>query len=344
MTRETVAALLTRRRLFAVIVVCVPLIWVQARLSQDPLAGPQGALMCLAFVLVGPTAWRLLAPSRTRGVDAALRVLAYGLVGAVVVATVGIVVPRSLRMGPTFLTAPDSLFVALALFWVGGWGLARDVEFELDLQAAHARTRALEREAERAQLLALRRHLDPHFLFNTLNAIAEWCREDGEVAERAVLDLSSMLRTILAGVQLDHWSLSREIELVEALFELHRVRDPVRLRFSVHVAPGLLGEREVPPMLLLPLAENAVKHGPASGHQGEVELRAVAEEGDLVLRLSNPGPYAGPRDGGEGLPMVRRRLELAYDGAAGFEVRDVGGSTQAEVRIPLKLRRPEVGT
>ena len=54
----------------------------------------------------------------------------------------------------------------------------------------------LERAAERAQLLALRAHLDPHFLFNTLNAIAEWCRQDGEIAERAVLQLSSMLRAM----------------------------------------------------------------------------------------------------------------------------------------------------
>src|SRR4030095_12586183 len=57
----------------------------------------------------------------------------------------------------------------------------------------------LGRGAERAELLALRSPLDPHFLFNTLNAIAEWCREDGEIAERAVMRLSAMLRTVLAG-------------------------------------------------------------------------------------------------------------------------------------------------
>ena len=59
----------------------------------------------------------------------------------------------------------------------------------------------MQRDAESARLLALKNHLDPHFLFNTLNAIAEWCRTDGEVAERAVLQLSSMLRVILEGVQ-----------------------------------------------------------------------------------------------------------------------------------------------
>ena len=87
--------------------------------------------------------------------------------------------------------------MSLALFLVGGFGLGRDIWFEDRLARAEARAVALAREAERAQLLALRAHLDPHFLFNTLNAIAEWCREDGETAERAVLRLSAMLRTVL---------------------------------------------------------------------------------------------------------------------------------------------------
>ena len=90
------------------------------------------------------------------------------------------------------------MLVCLALFLVGGWGLARDIWFERRLARAEAQVVGLAREAERAQLMALRTHLDPHFLFNTLNAIAEWCRQDGETAERAVLQLSAMLRTVLA--------------------------------------------------------------------------------------------------------------------------------------------------
>ena len=131
----------------------------------------------------------------------------------------------------------------------------------------------LAREAEGAQLLALRSHLDPHFLFNTLNAIAEWCREDGETAERAVMRLSAMLRTVLAGVRASTWPLAEELALLDTLFELHRLRDPDRVRVTRHL-PEPLPDVAVPPMLLLPLAENAVKHGPAAGHAGEIVLTA----------------------------------------------------------------------
>ena len=127
------------------------------------------------------------------------------------------------------------------------------------------RARALAEEAERAQLLALRAHLDPHFLFNTLNAIAEWCRSDGVQAEEAILKLSAMLRRILEGVKAPTWPLSRELGLVHDLLDLHRIRDPERFDVVWRV-PDPIPDVSVPPMLLLPLADNAVKHGPRQGH------------------------------------------------------------------------------
>jgi hypothetical protein len=125
----------------------------------------------------------------------------YVIVGAGVVLTLGAVVPKVTGMGETFLTTRPSLIVCGMLFLVGGWALARDIGLEESLDRERRRADQLVKEADQARLLALRTHLDPHFLFNTLNAIAEWCREDGEVAERAVLQLSSMLRTILTGVR-----------------------------------------------------------------------------------------------------------------------------------------------
>ena len=166
---------------------------------------------------------------------------------------------------------PSSVVICLALFLVGGWGLARDIWLESSLVRSEARAAALAREAERAQLLALRSHLDPHFLFNTLNAIAEWCRDDGEIAERAVLQLSAMLRAVLEGVHAPTWSLREELALVDTLFALHGLRDPQRVRL-VRRVPDPLPDVAVPPMVLLPLAENAVKHGVGAGHTGEVVL------------------------------------------------------------------------
>ena len=152
-------------------------------------------------LVVAPVSWRVLFPNGLDLRHGGVRLILYGAIGAGVVLTVGVVVPRVFGIGRTLLTAPSSVTVCLALFLVGGWGLgARHLARAASLERSEARASTLAREAERAQLLALRSHLDPHFLFNTLNAIAEWCREDGEVAERAVLQLSAMLRTVLEGV------------------------------------------------------------------------------------------------------------------------------------------------
>jgi two-component system sensor histidine kinase AlgZ len=332
--RSTLRALSHPRRLIPIVLVSASLIAAQGSYSADPLAIPLGIAMCLMFVVVAPVSWRVLFPDRLDLRHGGVRLLLYGAIGAGVVLSLGMVGPRLLKMGPTLLTVPASVVVCLALFLVGGFGLGRDIWLERSLAHAEARADLLAREAERAQLMALRTHLDPHFLFNTLNAIAEWCRADGEVAERAVVQLSAMLRTVLAGVQLASWPLGEELALLDTLFALHRLRDPNRFQLLKRIAaptPGIA----VPPMLLLPLAENAVKHGPAAGHAGPIELEIDAvTAGRLRIALRNPGPFKGRRAGGHGLAIVERRLALAYAGAAAFTIGQAGGTTVAEVTIP----------
>ena len=334
--RSTLRALLQPRRLLPILLVSVSLVVAQASFSRDPFAVPLGIVMCVLFVVVAPVSWRVLFPERIDFRHGGVRVLLYGAIGAGVVLTVGVVIPRALGMGRTLLTAPSSVLVCLALFLVGGWGLARDIWFERTLARAQALVGGLAREAERAQLLALRAHLDPHFLFNTLNAIAEWCREDGETAERAVLQLSAMLRTVLVGVQARTWPLADELALLDTLFALHRLRDPEALRL-VRRVPETLPRVRVPPLLLLPLAENAVKYGPASGHRGEIvlEVQLSLDEGRLVFSLENPGRYTGRREGGTGIETVERRLALAYDGQAMLKIAALGERTIVEVTLPL---------
>ncbi len=334
LVRPTVRALLEPKRLVPILLVCSPMVAAQGRYSQDPLAVPLGVLMCALFVFLAPLSWRVLFPEPLPVRQGLVRLLLYAGLGAGVVLTTGVVVPELLGMGHTFLTTRYTLLVAGALFLVGGWGLGRDIVLEETLARERVKAVALARAAESAQLLALRSHLDPHFLFNTLNAIAEWCREAGEVAERAVLQLSAMLRAVLAGVKAPTWPLSRELELVETLFALHLLRDPQRFTFRVEVADSLR-ELPVPPLLLLPLAENAMKHGPSAGHAGEVRLWAEERGSSVQLHLENPGPYRGPREGSDGLPTLRRRLEVAYGGHAGLTLGEREGRTHATLVLPL---------
>jgi LytS/YehU family sensor histidine kinase len=267
-----------------------------------------------------------------------LRVALYGLSGILLIVGIGRGIPEVIGMGRTFLTTRPSLLSAVALYWVGGWGLARDIDLEANLKESQDRAEALAREAEHAQLLALRSHLDPHFLFNTLNAIAEWCRQDGAVAERAILRLSSMLRTVMSGITITSWPLTRELELIDSLFDLYLIRDPQLFVYTRDI-PADLPVFEVPPMILLPIAENAMKHGPSAGHRGELVLYVRAEGGELTMELSNPGAYRGPRDGGSGLPIIEKRLALAYGDRAKFGIRGDGERTIVSVRLPKETSR-----
>lgn len=337
--RATLRALLKTRRLAALLLVSAALVGAQASFSDDPMAVPLGILLCLLFVVVAPVSWRVLFPEGLDLRHGGIRLLLYAAIAAGVVLPVGVVVPRVFGIGRTLLTAPSSVVVCLALFLVGGWGLGRDIWLESSLLRSEARAVALAREAERAQLMALRSHLDPHFLFNTLNAIAEWCREDGEVAERAILQLSAMLRTVLEGVQVPAWPLRDELKLIDTLFAMHGLRDPDQVRLVCRL-PDPLPELSVPPMLLLPLAENAVKHGAAAGHGGEVTLEVAAEpEGHVRLRIENAGIFRGRREDGLGLAMVERRLALAYEGRASFRIAPSGTRTVAEVILPTGAPR-----
>ncbi|UQA55978.1 sensor histidine kinase [Polyangium aurulentum] len=324
----TLRALAAPRRLVPILVVIVPLLVAQAWSGGSGTLAV-GVALCASFTLLAPVSWRAIAADR----PTLLRVLAYAALGAIVVLGIGGVIPRWLRLPPSLLTAPWNLVCSLALYWVGGWGLGRDIDLEMRLVAQRERAERLAREAERAQLLALRAHLDPHFLFNTLNAIAEWCRVDGAVAEQAVLRLASMLRAILAGVRAEWWPLEQEITLVHTLFELFHLRDPSRFTVVTEIEPGL-SSKSVPPLVLLLLAENAMKHGPGAGHEGEVRLAIRGAEGALRVTLSNPGAYVGPRPGSDGLPTVERRLALAYDGRARLTIRGEGDRTRVDLELP----------
>ena len=336
--RSTVRGLLAPRRSIPIALVVVPLTIIQDAYSRDPLAVPLALLMCGSFLLVGPSLWRALFPmDKPVTPTAALRVILYAGVGATLVLGIGRALPDLVGAGQTFLTSKPSLAVCVALFWVGGWGLARDIELEEHLGRERARVEALEREADHAQLLALRSHLDPHFLFNTLNAIAEWCRADGAVAEKAIVQLSSMLRTMMTGIQSTTWPLAKELELSTALFAMHAIRDPSQFTVRLEI-PDPVPDVNVPPMLLLPLAENAMKHGPLARHKGEVVL-SVTMVGDLVrIELSNPGAFGGPRDGGNGLSIVRKRLSLTFGDEASFLIEKEGDDrTHAIVVVPARV-------
>jgi two-component system sensor histidine kinase AlgZ len=301
-------ALAAPRRLVPIVLVAAALILVQLAYSpDDPRAGLVPLVMTIGFVALGPVGWR---------VHWALHLAA----ALLVVGAGGVLLPRVLGLGPTFLTDVGSLSVAAVLYLAGGWGLGRDLELEHDL--------------ERSQLHAMRAHLDPHFLYNTLNALAEWCRQDATQAEEGIVRLSAMLEGVFAGLELRRWPLERELAVVADLVALHRVRDPGALTLEQRI-DGPTDGIEVPPLALLLLGENAIKHGPQKGHRGTLTL-TVRVATTVQIVLENPGSYRPVSDGrGRGLTLLRRQLDAAYGrGRARVVLAGEGARTRATLTLP----------
>lgn len=338
---STWQALLLPKRLFPLVVVSAPLLLAQWVFAHSLSAMLSAFVMLFGFMALGPASWRVLMPLDRAVGWVPLRLAAYGALAGVVVSVAGYGVPGVIELGTTFLTAAPSLGVVWGMWCVGGWGLGRDIELEASLTRARARADALERAREQAELMAIRTWLDPHFLFNTLNAIAEWTREDPVVAEAALVQLAATLRTVLGGLQRERWSLAEELRLVDAVCALHHTRDPSR--FTVERVGWGHGDDGffVPPMLLLPLVENAMKHGVGRGHRGPVRIEVVAGGASRRVMIESPGPWGGERAGGHGLSMVRRRLFLAFADRARLEVGAAADPARTRVEVAMSRSMEE---
>lgn len=191
------------------------------------------------------------------------------------------------------------------------------------ITAAHAVSELLEAQEARAKaearagLLALQSQLQPHTLFNALNGIAALIPEDPLKAEAATEALSRLLRRIMEAFEKDRWSLKEEFSVLEDLLSLERMRFGARLRAHLELDPASEAQ-EVPPLLLLPLVENALKHG-FRPKVGPCSLNVRARNGVIQVEDDGVGCTAGVVEG-VGLRTVRERLEAEGGGLAWVQV------------------------
>jgi two-component system, LytTR family, sensor kinase len=206
----------------------------------------------------------------------------------------------------------------------------------------------LEAQLARSQLEALRAQLQPHFLFNTLNAISMLARKgETDGAVRMLAGLSDLLRLALASVGKAEVPLRFELDFLERYLALQQIRFSDRLQVRMRISPEALDAR-VPSLVLQPLAENAVLHGLSPQNEGGLlEIGAERSGRDLVLSVRDTGGGLRPeaeRHGGVGLHNVRARLAVLYPDAHRFTLENhPQGGTLAVVRIPFHLEGPADG-
>jgi LytS/YehU family sensor histidine kinase len=195
----------------------------------------------------------------------------------------------------------------------------------------------LEAELARAELQLLRAQLEPHFLFNALNAVAAYVRVDPPLAERMLARVSELLRLVLRLSAADDVSLEDELALAERYAEVHRMRFGDGLAFRVD-APAEVQAARVPGVVLQPLLENAFRH---ASPDGEVAVRARHDGARLVLAVSNTGNGSRTEGAGSGsavgLANTRTRLARLYGGDARLTLRREEEATVAEIVIPWRV-------
>jgi signal transduction histidine kinase len=200
----------------------------------------------------------------------------------------------------------------------------------------------LEAELARANLETLRLEIQPHFLFNTLNAIGALIRRQSpERALNMLIGLSDLLRGTVERRRTHMAPLEAEISFLRKYVDLHRERFSDRLDVTYDLDPAAL-EQEIPTFILQPLVENAFRHGLARQLTlSRVEVGARVEEDRLRLWVSDNGAGISPgfvvsRDAGTGLSNIKSRLDWMFGRAAVMEIRprETGGTT-AYVVLPL---------
>jgi len=196
-----------------------------------------------------------------------------------------------------------------------------------DESAARGR---LAHEYDRARLQALRMQTNPHFLFNTLSAIAGLINTRPAAAQSMVTQLGELFRATLEERDTELVSLQRELELGQQYLEIQRTRFDSRFDYAFNVQPDAASVA-IPPLLLQPLLENAAEHGLTTQDGSvlvEVDARCEAGAVDIVIRNRAPLASAGRRGShrGLGLELVRERLRAAFGPAAGLttELTDAG--------------------
>jgi signal transduction histidine kinase len=294
---------------------------------------------------VSLSAW-YLCRAMPLGRTSAIRVAGTALVAAMVTSALwagaGSVWWSTLRRaGVPLVDAPAALTALLAGLGALAYLLAVTVHYLLQAfeESAAAERRALEAQIahREAELRALRAQVDPHFLFNSLNSVSGLIAADPKRAREMCRLLADFLRESLTLGGVARIPLGRETALAHRYLEIEHVRFGQRLTVQMRIADDA-AEAAVPPLILQPLVENAVRHGIATRLEGgEVEILAHVAGPRVVISVANPRDADAVRRGtGFGLDIVRRRLAATFGDRASISVEAAADHYRVSLTLPLE--------
>ncbi len=219
-------------------------------------------------------------------------------------------------------------FIVWVIFYIGIKGL-------IELNICREERIELESILKESQLNTLKGQINPHFMFNSLNNIRGLMLEDVNSSREMLTRLSELLRYSLTKNSTDSISLKQELEMVENFVSLSKIQFEERLNYTEQVDPALIS-RQIPPMIIQLLVENAVKHGISNLKEGgSVFLEVLQESENMVIRVTNSGKLSfGKKSTKLGLDNIRKRLKLLYGSKATFSIWEKNKIVIAEIKIP----------
>ena len=256
-------------------------------------------------------------------------------VGAIVIGSfLGTVVAGLVKGRDVFQMFSERLFGVLITMGLGiGFGCVAVAMFILREKHARDQARFHRAESERhqleknlleAKLALMQAQIEPHFLFNTLANVQHLVETNPPEASRMLESLIQYLRAALPQMREAYTNLGRELDMARAFLDINKVRMGPRLDYAIEVPEPLKG-RAFPPMMLITLVENAVKHGvDPLCENGTITIRASEGEGRLRVSVEDTGQGIKPRQGGGGVGLanIRERLKALYGASAHLVVEE----------------------
>lgn len=246
-------------------------------------------------------------------------------------------------MGRQLLTMPPSLLLVLLLLGSASYLISlllHDMWLAAEeLRFARAREAQSRLQARDAQLQVLRTQINPHFLFNSLNSISALTSQNAAAARAMTLELAAFFRQTLALAEKERIALSEEIALCEHFLGVEKIRFGDKLRTDIQASDAARAAL-IPPMLLQPCVENAVKHGVRHLPDGGcISLRAFVQEPWLYVTIENPVdadavPSAGT---GTGLGNIKQRLATLYGEQARIQWKRGTQTFLLEIVLPVDV-------
>ncbi|MDP5281426.1 histidine kinase [Sphingomonas sp. DG1-23] len=252
---------------------------------------------------------------------------------------------------PTIWWSPLRSTEFAIYFYLGGWGtycaivgVLQTFKYYNRLMSSQVELAKVEKRLVESHLNALRLQLEPHFLFNTLNAISSELAENPVLAREMIEDLGALLRQSLDCQGSKEITLAQELALLDHYLAIQKLRFGDRIDIQVEVEPATLADL-VPSMFLQPLVENAVRHGlerRMSG--GKVVVSAAHVAGHLLIKVIDDGVGLPPHwaietSAGLGIGVTRERLQALYTEPDSHDFtisRCSGAGTEVTIRIPLQ--------